>query len=67
MCDIAPFRALRPVPTLAAAVASPPYDVLNTEEARRLAEGNPRSFLHVTRSEIDLPADVHVYLSLIHI
>lgn len=50
-----PFRALRPVPDKAAQVASPPYDVIRTEEARRLAEGKPWSFLHVIRPEIDLP------------
>jgi uncharacterized protein (DUF1015 family) len=57
MASIHPFRALRPVPAQAAAVSSVPYDVVNTEEARQLAAGNPLSFLHVTRSEIDLPAD----------
>ena len=66
MAHIAPFRALRPLPALAEAVASRPYDVLNTEEARKEAEGKPESFLHVTRSEIDLPADVHVYSRLVY-
>lgn len=66
MCDIAPFRALRPLPERAAALASPPYDVMNTEEARRMAAGNPYSFLHVTRSEIDLPADIHPYSTLVY-
>jgi len=66
MAHIAPFRALRPQPSLAHAVASRPYDVLNTEEARKEAEGKPGSFLHVTRSEIDLPADVHVYSRLVY-
>jgi uncharacterized protein (DUF1015 family) len=55
MADIRPFRAHRPRPEIAARVASPPYDVINTSEARALAEGNPYSFLHVTRPEIDLP------------
>ncbi|MDQ7040579.1 MAG: DUF1015 family protein [Rhodothermus sp.] len=50
-----PFRALRPLPEKAAEVASPPYDVVRTEEARRLAAGKPWSFLHVIRPEIDLP------------
>jgi len=50
-----PFRAVRPVPEKAAEVASPPYDVINTEEARQLAAGKPWSFLHVIRPEIDLP------------
>ncbi len=50
-----PFRAVRPVPEKAAEVASPPYDVINTKEARQLAAGKPWSFLHVIRPEIDLP------------
>jgi uncharacterized protein (DUF1015 family) len=56
MSAIFPFAALRPVPNAAAHVAAVPYDVVNTEEARALAEGNPLSFLHVSRPEIDLPA-----------
>ena len=61
MAVIRPFRALRPRPDRAQLVASVPYDVVNTDEARALAEGNPLSFLHVSRPEIDLPAgtDVH--------
>ena len=55
MSSIFPFAALRPVPKAAAAVAAVPYDVVNTEEARMLAAGNPLSFLHVSRPEIDLP------------
>lgn len=55
MSAIFPFAALRPVPNAAAQVAAVPYDVVNTEEARELAEGNPLSFLHVSRPEIDLP------------
>jgi uncharacterized protein (DUF1015 family) len=53
-----PFRALRPVPELAARVAAPPYDVVSRREAAALAAGNPLSFLHVGRSDIDLPDDV---------
>jgi uncharacterized protein (DUF1015 family) len=58
---IRPFRALRPRASRAQAVASVPYDVVNTDEARALAEGNPLSFLHVSRPEIDLPpgTDIH--------
>lgn len=55
MSAIRPFQALRPVAEVAARVSSVPYDVVNTEEARAQAEGNPLSFLHVTRPEIDLP------------
>jgi uncharacterized protein (DUF1015 family) len=56
-----PFRALRPAPELAERVASVPYDVVNRSEAAALAEGNPYSFLHVGRSDIDLPVDVDPY------
>jgi uncharacterized protein (DUF1015 family) len=52
---IRPFRALRPPRDLVDRVASPPYDVVDTAEARTLAAGNPDSFLHVSRPEIDLP------------
>ncbi len=61
MAIIKPFRALRPRPDLAAQVASPPYDVLSSEEARTAAEGNPFSFLHITKSEIDLPDSVDIH------
>ena len=53
-----PFRAVRPAPALAARVAAVPYDVVNRSEAVELARGNPFSFLHVGRSDIDLPEDV---------
>lgn len=55
------FQGLRPKPAHAATVASLPYDVVNTEEARELAKGNPHSFLHVVRAEIDLPEDTNPY------
>lgn len=55
MAIIRPFRALRPAPALAAQVATLPYDVMNTAEARQMASGNAHSFLHVSRAEIDLP------------
>jgi len=61
MALVHPFRALRPLPEVAARVSSVPYDVVNTDEARALAAGNPLSFLHVTRSEIDLPPDTDPY------
>ena len=56
MAALAPFRALRPTPASAGRVAAVPYDVVSTEEARALANGNPLSFLHVSRPEIDLPS-----------
>jgi uncharacterized protein (DUF1015 family) len=55
MATLSPFRALRPPAAIAARVASPPYDVVSTKEARDLAAGNPDSFLRVSRPEIDLP------------
>jgi len=55
MAALSPFRALRPVPAAAERVAAVPYDVVSTSEARELALGNPLSFLHVSRAEIDLP------------
>lgn len=61
MSDVRPFRALRPRPELAAQVAAPPYDVVSSEEARKLAEGKPYSFLHINKPEIDLPPDVDLY------
>lgn len=61
MSDVRPFRALRPRPELAAQVAAPPYDVVSSEEARKLAQGKPYSFLHINKPEIDLPPDVDLY------
>ena len=61
MATVRPFKALRPPPERAAQVAAVPYDVVNTEEARALADGNPWSFLHVSRPEIDLPAGTPIY------
>lgn len=61
MAVVSPFKALRPAAGLAAQVASRPYDVLNSAEARVEAGSNPNSFLHITKSEIDLPTgtDIH--------
>lgn len=61
MADLRPFDALTPPPELAAAIASVPYDVINSAEARDLAAGNPLSFLHVIRPEIDLADGVDLY------
>src|SRR5882724_2054114 len=61
MAIVKPFRALRPPVARAALVASVPYDVVNTEEARALTAGNDLSFLHVSRPEIDLPDGVNPY------
>jgi len=61
MSTIVPFQALRPAPALAARVASPPYDVLNSHEAREEAADNPYSFLHITKSEIDCPLNIDTH------
>jgi len=61
MATIIPFQALRPVPQLASQVASRPYDVLNSHEAREEAADNPNSFLHITKSEIDMPLNVDTH------
>ena len=66
MAIIRPFRALRPVPPAAPAVAAVLYDVVSTGEARRLAADNPLSFLHVSRAEIDLPADIDPYSAAVY-
>src|SRR6185503_13109818 len=61
MAAIIPFRALRPTPASAPHVAAVPYDVVNAQEAKALANGNPLSFLHVSRAEIDLAPDTDPY------
>jgi uncharacterized protein (DUF1015 family) len=61
MAIISPFKALRPNIEFAKEVASPPYDVLSSEEARLLAKDQPNSFLHVTKSEIDMPVGLSIY------
>ncbi|KRP13690.1 MAG: hypothetical protein ABR95_00585 [Sphingobacteriales bacterium BACL12 MAG-120813-bin55] len=61
MAIIKPFKGVRPQPQFAAQVASRPYDVLNSAEAREEAAGNPYSFLHVCKPEIDLPESTDVY------
>jgi uncharacterized protein (DUF1015 family) len=66
MATLVPFRALRPSVDSAARVAAVPYDVVNTEEARALAAGNPLSFLHVSRAEIDLPPDTNPYADAVY-
>ncbi len=61
MSLIRPFAGLRPVPERANDVVAPPYDVLNTEEARERAAGRPLSFLHISKAEIDLPPGTDPY------
>lgn len=61
MVTIRPFAALRPKPELAARICELPYDVMSSDEARRLAAGNSLSFLHVSKPEIDLPPATDPY------
>ena len=61
MISISPFKALRPEAQFAKQVASRPYDVLSSKEAKVEAEGNPFSFLHITKSEIDLPVIIDIH------
>ncbi|MGZ5133659.1 MAG: DUF1015 domain-containing protein [Flavitalea sp.] len=66
MAIITPFKALRPQPQYAKQVASPPYDVLNSREAKEEAAGNPFSFLHITKSEIDLLENTDIHSSEVY-
>lgn len=61
MVRIKAFCGIRPKKELAALVASPPYDVVDSAEARLLTENNPHSFLHVVKSEVDLPGNTDIY------
>ena len=66
MAHLSPFRALRPAPSAAARVASVPYDVVSTDEARALAADNPLSFLRVTRSEVEFPDGADPYAPAVY-
>jgi len=66
MTLIKPFKALRPQPQFAKQVASRPYDVLNSAEAKIEAQGNPASFLHITKSEIDLDASIDIHAAAVY-
>jgi len=66
MATLHPFRALRPDAANAPRIAAVPYDVVSTDEARTLADGNPLSFLHVSRAEIDLPAGTDPYADAVY-
>src|SRR5207237_6682090 len=61
MSTIKPFAALRPKPELADRICELPYDVMSSDEARQMAAGNPLSFLHVSKPEIDLPPGTNLY------
>ncbi len=66
MATIRPFRALRPTPAVVEKTSAVPYDVVNVEEAKALAEGNPLSFLRVSRAEIELPPGTDVYSDIVY-
>ncbi len=66
MVSIRSFRALRPRAELAGQIAAVPYDVVSTAEARAMAAGNPLSFLHVSRADIDLPPDTDAYADIVY-
>jgi len=66
MTLVRPFAGLRPAPHHASAVAAPPYDVLNTDEARQRVTGKPYSFLHISKPEIDLPAGTDPYAAAVY-
>lgn len=66
MATIRAYKALRPPTEKALEVSAVPYDVVNTTEARQLAEGNPLSFLHVSRPEIDLPEDTDIHSDAVY-
>jgi uncharacterized protein (DUF1015 family) len=61
MATLKPFAALRPQPELAAQICELPYDVMSSEEAREIAAGNPLSFLHVSKPEIDLGPGIDLH------
>lgn len=61
MSIIKPFRGLRPIEKQAENIASPPYDVINSEEARQACRDNPYSFLRIVKPEVDLDADIDLY------
>jgi uncharacterized protein (DUF1015 family) len=66
MAILKPFAALRPKPELATQICELPYDVMSSDEARAVAAGNALSFLHVSKPEIDLPADTDIYSSAVY-
>lgn len=66
MATVKPFRAVRPTPELAPKVTAHPYDVMNYEEACEMVKGNPYSYLHVDRSEVDLPPETDHYSQVVY-
>lgn len=66
MATVKPFRAVRPTPELAPKVTAHPYDVMNYEEACEMVKDNPYSYLHVDRSEVDLPPETNHYSQIVY-
>jgi len=66
MVTVRPFRAVRPTPELAEKVAALPYDVMSSDEAREMVQGNTYSFLHVDKAEIDLPRETGLYDPIVY-
>ncbi len=66
MARVEPFRGVRPRKDIAHLVAAPPYDVLTSDEAREMAAGNPYSFLHIGKPEIDLPLGIDLYSDAVY-
>ena len=67
MAIFRPFKALRPAKEYASKVAALPYDVMNSEEAKEMVKGNPYSFLHIDKAEIDLPAGTDLYSNEVYL
>jgi uncharacterized protein (DUF1015 family) len=67
MATLKPFAALRPKPGLASQICELPYDVMSSDEARQIAAGNPLSFLHVSKPEIDLPPGTDIYSPAVYV
>ncbi len=66
MAIFRPFKAVRPTPEYASKVAALPYDVMNSDEAREMVKGNPYSFLHVDKAEVDLPKNTELYSETVY-
>lgn len=66
MAVFRPFKAVRPLPEYASRVAALPYDVMNSDEAREMVKGNPYSFLHVDKAEVDLPVGTELYSEAVY-
>ena len=66
MAKVRPFKAVRPIPALADKVAALPYDVMSSDEAREMVVGNPYSFLHIDKAEIDLPLGTDLYAPVVY-